>query len=343
MFITSSSASTTKLSSFDIVKFGAKADGKTDSTGAFLKAWTAACNSLNPPRLYVPHGTYLIKKLELRGPCKSTSSMTVQIDGTLVAPSDYRQLSKSGNWITFIKISGLSVTGGNIDARGAAFWACNKSCPSGARSITFNSVTNLVVSGLTSMNSQATHMVISGCNNVAVSKVTITAPGQSPNTDGIHVQSSTGVTIKDSTIKTGDDCISIGPGTKKLLIQGISCGPGHGISIGSLAREMKEDGVEDVTVKNVVFSGSENGVRIKSWARPSSGYVKGVTYQDITMNNVKNPIIIDERYCPDERGCPNQPSDISEHQRYIGDPSGSEFPVQRDESVQRDQIAGCED
>ncbi|KAK9159396.1 hypothetical protein Syun_005737 [Stephania yunnanensis] len=225
--ITSSSASTststtsttstptpTKLSSFNVVTFGAKADGKTDSTGAFLKAWTAACNSINPPRLYVPRGTYLIEKLELRGPCKSTSPMTVQIDGTLVAPPDYRQLANSGNWIVFIKISGLSVTGGTIDARGATFWACNKNCPSGARSITFNSVTNLAVSGLTSMNSQATHMVISGCNNVVVSKVSITAPGQSPNTDGIHVQSSTGVTIEDSAIKTGDDCVSIGPGTK---------------------------------------------------------------------------------------------------------------------------------
>ncbi|KAK9130620.1 hypothetical protein Sjap_011107 [Stephania japonica] len=274
---TTRSTTTNKLSSFNVVKFGAKADGRTDSTGAFFNAWTAACNSPSPPRLYVPRGTYLIKRLELRGPCKSTSRMTVQIDGTLVAPSDYHQLGNSGNWLLFVKISGLSFIG---------------------------------VSGLTSVNSQASHMVISGCRNVVVSRVKIRAPDQSPNTDGIHVQTSTGVTIKDSIIRTGDDCISIGPGTKKLLIQGISCGPGHGISIGSLAKDVKEEGVEDVTVKNVAFSGSDNGLRIKSWARPSNGYVRGVTYQDITMNNVKNPIIIDQRYCPEGRGCPNQSSGI---------------------------------
>ncbi|KAK9098636.1 hypothetical protein Syun_025681 [Stephania yunnanensis] len=311
-----SSASTTsittanKLSSFNVVKFGAKADGKTDSTGAFSKAWAAACNSLSPPRLYVPRGTYLIKRLELRGPCKSTSRTTVQIDGTLVAPSDYRQLGNSGNLLLFIKISGLSVIGGTIDARGAAYWGCTRNCPPGARSITFNNVRNLVVSGLMLINSQVSHMVISGCTNAVVSGVKIRAPDQSPNTDGIHIQTSTGVTIKDSAIRTGDDCISIGPGTKKLFIQGISCGPGHGISIGSLARDVKEEGVEDVTVKNVSFSGSDNGLRIKSWARPSNGYVRGVTYHDITMNNVKNPIIIDQRYCPEGRGCPNQSSGI---------------------------------
>lgn len=28
---------------------------------------------------------------------------------------------------------------------------------------------------------------------------------------------------------TGDDCISIGPGTRNLLMTNIKCGPGHGV------------------------------------------------------------------------------------------------------------------
>lgn len=60
-------------------------------------------------------------------------------------------------------------------------------------------------------------------------KLKINAPSWSPNTDGIHIQSSSGITISNSAIMTGDDCISVGPGTKNLWIERIACGPGHGI------------------------------------------------------------------------------------------------------------------
>lgn len=63
------------------------------------------------------------------------------------------------------------------------------------QSITFNSASNVIISGLTSINSQQTHIVINSCNNVMVKNMKIMAPDQGPNTDGIHVQSSTAVTI----------------------------------------------------------------------------------------------------------------------------------------------------
>ena len=59
--------------------------------------------------------------------------------------------------------------------------------------------------------------------------VKVTAVGNSPNTDGIHVQLFSSVTILNSKIGTGDDCISIGPGTTNLWIENVACGPGHGI------------------------------------------------------------------------------------------------------------------
>ncbi|KMZ56327.1 hypothetical protein ZOSMA_974G00030 [Zostera marina] len=40
---------------------------------------------------------------------------------------------------------------------------------------------------------------------------------------------SSNVRIIETSIKTGDDCISIGHGTRGLHIQNIECGPGHGI------------------------------------------------------------------------------------------------------------------
>ncbi|KAG6741217.1 hypothetical protein POTOM_054449 [Populus tomentosa] len=260
--------------SYNVIKFGAKPDGKTDSTQPFLKAWSAACSSASPSTIYVPKGRYLLKATVFRGPCKN--KITVQIDGTLVAPTDYRALGNSGYWILFIKVNRVSVFGGTLDAKGAGFWACQKSgqnCPVGARSITFNWANDILISGLTTINSQSMHLVINSCNNVLVRNVRVIAPDQSPNTDGIHVQTSTGVTITGSTLQTGDDCISIGPSTRNLLMSSIKCGPGHGISIGSLGKEFNEGGVENITLTNSIFSGSDNG---------SSGVkISQVTYRNI--------------------------------------------------------------
>ncbi|XP_010248284.1 PREDICTED: polygalacturonase-like [Nelumbo nucifera] len=169
---------------------------------------------------------------------------------------------------------------------------------------------NIVINGLSSVNSQMFHIVINGCENVFIQGVMVTASANSPNTDGIHVQLSTGITIMSSGIKTGDDCISIGPGTTNLWIEHVACGPGHGISIGSLAKDLEEEGVQNVTVKTAIFNGTQNGLRIKSWGRDSRGFVKDVLFTNIVMKNVYNPIIIDQNYCPRRENCPDQVSGV---------------------------------
>ncbi|KAF5820057.1 putative polygalacturonase [Helianthus annuus] len=88
---------------------------------------------------------------------------------------------------------------------------------------------NIVISGLKSINSQMFHILLDACTNARLQGVSISASGASPNTDGIHLISSNGVTILNSKIATGDDCISIGPGNSNLWIQTVACGPGHGI------------------------------------------------------------------------------------------------------------------
>ena len=77
-------------------------------------------------------------------------------------------------------------------------------------------------------------------------------------------------------------------------------------SIGSLAKDLEEEGVQNVTVKTAIFKGTQNGLRIKSWARPSSGFVQGVLFLDVEMLNVQNPIVIDQNYCPHNLNCPGQ-------------------------------------
>lgn len=80
----------------------------------------------------------------------------------------------------------------------------------------------------------------------------------------------------------------------------------YNYSIGSLAKDMDEEGVQNVTVKTAVIAYSTTGVRIKSWGRPSNGFVQGIVFQDILMRYVWNPIIIDQNYCPHMKNCPGQ-------------------------------------
>ncbi|XP_057470534.1 polygalacturonase-like [Actinidia eriantha] len=296
---------------YNVVNLGAKGDGKTDSTKYFLSAWASACASTSPATIYVPKGNYLLTKADFHGENCKNDAIAIHIDGTLMAPSDYNAIGNGGNWIKFESVSGVSIYGGVLDGRGTSLWACkasSKACPTGATTLIFHNSKNIAINGLTSSNSQMFHIVINGCHNVKLQGMKISAPSNSPNTDGIHIQLSSGVTVLNSRIATGDDCISIGPGTSNLWIENIACGPGHGISIGSLGWELQEPGVQNVTVKTVTFTDTTNGVRIKTWGRPSNGFVRGVVFQHLLMDNVQNPIIIDQNYCPNNKNCPSQNS-----------------------------------
>jgi polygalacturonase len=96
------------------------------------------------------------------------------------------------------------------------------------QSISFSRVKNAQILGITSLNSKSFHTHVSSCENIKVRNLTVIAPGNSPNTDGMHVSRSNLVNISSSTIGTGDDCISIGQGTTQLSVTDVHCGPGHG-------------------------------------------------------------------------------------------------------------------
>ncbi|KAJ6311257.1 hypothetical protein OIU77_013097 [Salix suchowensis] len=297
---------------YNVLSYGAKPDGITDSTNAFLAAWAQACSSVSPSTIYAPPGRFYLRNVAFKGPCKNNATV-VRIDGTLQAPTDYRVIGSAGNWVFFQNVDGVTVSGGILDGHGSGLWDCKqsgKNCPSGATTLGFSNSKNIAISRLTSLNSQMFHIVINGCTNVRIQGVRVMASGNSPNTDGIHVQLSSNVTILNSKIGTGDDCVSIGAGTTNLWIENVVCGPGHGISIGSLGKDLNEPGVKNVTVKTITFIGTQNGLRIKSWGRPSSGFVRNVLFQHAVMTSVQNPIVIDQNYCPGNRNCPGQASGV---------------------------------
>jgi hypothetical protein len=80
-------------------------------------------------------------------------------------------------------------------------------------------------------------------------------------------------------------------------------------SIGSLGNHNSRACVSNITVRDSVIRVSDNGVRIKTW-QGGSGAVSGITFSNIHMDNVRNPIIIDQFYCLTKR-CANQTSAVS--------------------------------
>ncbi|MQL87493.1 hypothetical protein Taro_020031 [Colocasia esculenta] len=294
----------------NIVELGAVAGGKSDTTGVLLKAWTTACRSPEPVTVFVPAGQFLVVgPVTFQGPC-SNQGVELVVEGSLVAAGSYSGVGES--WFTFEQVQWVSIHGrGTIDGQGAALWNCKIShqtnCPLGSKSLAISHSNHVNVSDLTFVNSKFFHIYVGGSSDVHLHNLNVRAPGDSPNTDGIHIQDSDGVSVTLTDIRTGDDCISIGPGSTNVVADGVFCGPGHGISIGSLGNRENEAGVKNIWVRNVVLSGTQNGVRIKTRALPSTGFVDSVTFQDANMQNVRNPIIIDQNYCPHKFDCPQAP------------------------------------
>ncbi|XP_020086093.1 uncharacterized protein LOC109708688 [Ananas comosus] len=173
----------------------------------------------------------------------------------------------------------------------------------------FEEVSNSTISLLKLVDSKAFHMNFHRCEHINIHDLNITAPGDSPNTDGIHVGGTSHIRIRNSVIGTGDDCISIGPGSKDVLVSNVTCGPGHGISVGSLGKYDNETDVIGLLVENCTVKNTTNGVRIKTWPGSSASLAQNFTFSNITMINVSNPIIIDQEYCPLD-GCSKKPSRV---------------------------------
>lgn len=105
-------------------------------------------------------------------------------------------------------------------------------------------------------------------------------------------------------------------------------------SIGSLGKSRSRENVQDITVNGAYLHNTDNGVRIKTWQvnllycntyhfrshtemrklinlpfylrQGGGGSVSRITFQNILMKNVSNPIIIDQYYCDSPRPCHNQ-------------------------------------
>ena len=65
-----------------------------------------------------------------------------------------------------------------------------------------NSCNSVSVTNLNMINSPKSHIHVNGCEGATFSHINISAPGDSPNTDGFDISTSKNIMIEDSTIAT---------------------------------------------------------------------------------------------------------------------------------------------
>lgn len=75
------------------------------------------------------------------------------------------------------------------------------------QALTIDSSSAVKVKGLTIQNSQQMHFTISRSRSVRIIDVRVSAPGDSPNTDGIHISDSVNVLLQNCKIGTGSHSI----------------------------------------------------------------------------------------------------------------------------------------
>ncbi|MDR1095863.1 MAG: glycoside hydrolase family 28 protein [Spirochaetaceae bacterium] len=141
------------------------------------------------------------------------------------------------------------------------------------------------------------------CRDVTLSRLTICNPHDAPNTDGIDIDSCSGVLIEHCVINVGDDGIAlkagsgpdglrVGKPTSGVRVEHCTVGDGHGgIVIGSETA----GGVFDVRVSDCVFKGTDRGVRIKT-RRGRGGVIRDLDFRDIVMEGTLCPLVINMYY-----------------------------------------------
>ncbi|KAK7287270.1 hypothetical protein RIF29_00468 [Crotalaria pallida] len=285
----------TKNTFYNVMDYGAHGNGKFDDSRAFLRAWHDTCGAEGTTTLIIPKGkVFMVTSLELKGPCEATR-VRIQVQGEIVAPTMDEWVGDRSHWIIISYVNSLTIDGGgHIEGHGSLWWQKCRSCPRPGL-LFFHACNDLSVSYLSLTNSPGYHMAINGCERARFFHINVHAPADSPNTDGFDISSSNNIVIEDSTIGTGDDCIAINGGCSYINATGIACGPGHGISIGSLGKNKGHETVEEIYVRNCTFDRTKNGARIKTW-EGGSGYARKITYEHITLIEADNPIVIDQHY-----------------------------------------------
>jgi fibronectin-binding autotransporter adhesin len=286
----------------------ASAGGSAASNATALQDYINYVSSLSGGgTVEIPAGTFTSNEITMK------SNVNLQLDsGAVLADSSYAN--------TLIDTSGSS---SNMEISGSGIINGEATTSKGSNKLVdLQNVTKLEVSGVAVENAGQEHLVTENCSNVTINNVTISDPGTLAanggsylgNTDGIDFSGSN-YTIENSYVSDGDDDIvakTAGANTSNVLITNDSIGAGHGISIGGGTT----DGGNKMIVSNITFNGTSYGIHLKAQdANTSDGGggtlhpIGNVIYSNIVMNNVNDPILLDDFYSSSGDNAPDSPTD----------------------------------
>ncbi len=166
--------------------------------------------------------------------------------------------------------------------------------------IRFTGCENVLVQGVTLMNSPKFHFIPTRCKNVIIDGITVKCPWNAQNGDAIDLSSCQNVLIVNNIVDAGDDgiCMKAGVGEK-----GIAAGPVKNVIIednhvynahgGFVVGSEFSGGLENIVVRNNTFTGTETGLRFKS-AIKRGGTCKNVFISNIYMTDIQEEAIVFE-------------------------------------------------
>jgi polygalacturonase len=317
---------------FSVQAFGAKGDGENVDTAAIQKAIDAAAKGTGTV-VFKP-GIYLSGALFLKSGVHMRLDQGVEIRGVRdlaaypVMPT--RVAGIEMKWpaalINVYEQSNVEISGnGSIDGDGKVWWdkywkmrreeyepkglrwAVDYDCQR-PRLIQIYKSSNVRLQGLTLKRSGFWTVHICYSQDVTVDGATIrnNIGGRGPSTDGIDIDSSTGVLVEHADIECNDDAICLKAGrdadglrvnrpTEKVSIRSNTVRAGAaGITIGSET----SGGIRDVDVERLtVLRGVPAGILFKS-ANTRGGTVERIRIRNIEMEGVARPISITMNWNP---------------------------------------------
>ncbi|KAH7002421.1 putative endopolygalacturonase D [Ilyonectria destructans] len=257
---------------------------------AQLSSAVASCTNIVLDNLSMPASSTLDLESLQTGAVVTFSGTTTF--GTTV-DSDFDPIVISGDDIT---ITGTSDH--VIEGNGAAYWDGQGSNGGGDKPnhfIVVKHTNNAKVTGL-NIKDWPVHCFYMQYNyNMEVSDITLdnsagdeandSSDGEAAahNSDGFDISASDTVTMSNIWVHNQDDCVAVTSGSN-IVIDGIYCYGGHGLSIGSIGGKSNNT-VDTVTFANAQIVDSQNGARIKSNSG-ETGSVTNITYRNVTMSGI---------------------------------------------------------
>lgn len=286
---------------FDITKYGATTSSE-DNSSFIMKAFDAATPSKGT--VYVPRGTFITSVVTVQN--LTGVSLYISKGGKILGPSSQSAMKWNGSGsqglINFESCNNFDVYGpGTIDGNGSIWWPLGDSSNRPSL-LALKNCKTVKVNRIIISNSAKYHLVITSVDSLDITRITISSPATSPNTDGIHVfGGGTNIRVNNVTIGNGDDAIAINSGSSassNISVNNVTVTSGHGVAIGS---NMSND-ISNITFDNIKITGTEYGFRIKAKNDPGNGQLKNVTYENSIFSNIgQNPILITTHY----NGAPN--------------------------------------